>query len=265
MRTIATCTVVLAATFAYVRLAGGVEITACGQVVGPGETGQLRADLECARRFPFGSSTGVQLERGATLDMNGFTIRGDGTGVGVACSGTGERPTCHVNGPGAITGFWAGMNGGGCRFVVRGVTLWGSTHGIFGPLACVLETADVHIIDNAGDGIWVTRLRARNLTVSGNGGRGVVATRLYVRGLTATDNAGEGVLQLDSHPRSGRLVESMLADNDAEGSGYDVAAGERLRLFAVQCGRSAKLRYPPVVEGDDDVPEVVGSFGCSDD
>jgi len=256
----------LATILLFARMAGAVEITACGQVVAAGEVGQLRGDLDCTAppTWPF-SAKGVQLEHEATLSMNGFTIRGDGTGVGVACVVASGRPTCRVNGPGTISGFWAGFNGGGCRFVVRDVAVQGNTNGIFGPLACDLDAERVNVVENTEDGIWVWRLRGQDLIVSDNGGHGLVASRLYVRGLAATGNGREGLLQPSSLPRAGWLVHSTVISNDARGSGYDIAAAGRLRLLGVRCGRSAKLEYPAVVDSDDDVPQVVGSFGCVND
>jgi hypothetical protein len=244
--------------------AGAVEITTCAQVVAAGEVGQLRNDLDCGPAPPFLlAAKGVQLEHGATLYLNGFTIRGNGTGVGVACGGDGARPTCRVNGPGTITGFWAGFNGGGCRFVARDLVVRGNTNGIYGPLACALEADGVHVVDNTEDGIWVWRMRGRDLVVSDNGARGVVATRIYVHGLTATGNGREGVLQQIAHRRAGWLVDSTLAGNDTGGAGYDIAAAGRLRLFAVDCGRSARIEYPFAGNGDE--PEVVGTLGCAND
>src|SRR5207244_8472239 len=87
-------------------LAGGAalaaELTECGQAVPAGEIGELRANLvECAAAAdPLHlSARGVLVDRAATLNLNGFSIAGDGTGVGVECAG------CTVNGPGEIRTF----------------------------------------------------------------------------------------------------------------------------------------------------------------
>jgi len=66
-------------------LAGGAalaaELTECGQAVPAGEIGELRANLvECAAAAdPLHlSARGVLVGRAATLNLNGFTIAGDG-------------------------------------------------------------------------------------------------------------------------------------------------------------------------------------------
>ena len=76
-------------------------MTECGQAVRAGEIGELRANLQCtAAADPLHlSARGVLVGRAATLNLNGFTIAGDGTGVGVECAG------CTVNGPGEIRTF----------------------------------------------------------------------------------------------------------------------------------------------------------------
>jgi len=193
-------------------------------------------------------------------------LRGPGDGVGVVCASEGRRElACSVAGPGTITGFWAGFNGGGCRFVVRNITVAGNVHGIYGPLACDLDGEDLHVVDNHEDGIWVSRARGRRLTVSRNGGRGLVAQRVAIAALTAMHNGREGVRQSTTRGWFGWMLRSTVLENDAAGDGFDIAAVGRLRLREVQCRRSAKLEYPRVVDSSDDQPQVVGSYGCTDD
>jgi hypothetical protein len=217
------------------------------------------------RVWPF-YAEGVRLEAGATLNLNGFTVRGDGTGVGVGCFPQGRRrPACTLKGPGEITGFWAGLNGGGCHFIARGALIRGNTNGIVGPLACNLDAENLNVVDNLEDGIWVIRMRGQRLIVSGNGGRGVLASRIALSGSAVTQNGREGVRQFSIRGRFGRIVNSTVIVNDAAGPGFDIAAAGAVRLRGVRCGRSARLRYPPVVDSSDDVPTVVGSFGCFND
>ena len=70
--------------------ADAADVTSCGQAVGDGEVAELRGDLDCTAptTFPF-SAEGVHISAGATLRMNGFAIRGDGSGVGITCFGPG--------------------------------------------------------------------------------------------------------------------------------------------------------------------------------
>ncbi|MGH7895850.1 MAG: hypothetical protein ACREQL_14355 [Candidatus Binatia bacterium] len=80
-----------------VRAAGAVDVTACGQVIGAGQMGELRQDLACTRSatWPF-TALGVYLEPGAGIELNGFTIAGDASGSGVYCHGARR---CTIQGP----------------------------------------------------------------------------------------------------------------------------------------------------------------------
>ena len=249
------------ATFVLVTPVSAVNVASCGMTLGAGQTGRLTTDLDCRARstWPF-SALGVRLAPGATLEMNGHAIRGDGTGVGIECHGGRGRGACRVHGPGEVSGFWAGMNGGGCHIVVRGVVVRANTYGVMGPLACRVDATNVNVVDNLADGVRVWRLRADHLAAMGNGGSGVVAGRLAARALLAAHNDGHGVAQLTTRGRLGRIVDSTVIENGAA----DIAA-TRVRLRRVRCGRSEQLRWPPVVDSGDDVPTVVGSFGCVHD
>src|SRR5262249_18031214 len=123
--------VALALLVLLTRPAAAGEITECRQVVPRGVGGELRRDLDCAAA-PLGAvgREGVRLERGDTLEMNGFAIRGDGTGVGIGCFGAGPHHRCEVNGPGTVSGFEAGINGASCKLVLRGILLEGNGDGV---------------------------------------------------------------------------------------------------------------------------------------
>lgn len=249
--------------FALAPTAGAIDLDACGMVVEPGQTARLTADLDCGPlpEWPF-STRGIRLQPGATLELNGFALRGDGSGVGVEC-GPGKRArtrACTVVGPGEISGFYAGMNGGGCRMVARDVTIRENTVGVLGPLACRLDAEELTVTDNLEDGVWVWRLRARGLVASGNGDAGIRTGRLAARDVFATGNGEIGVVQFTTRGRLGRLVDSTVLGNVLT----DIAA-VRVRLRRVECGRSERLRWPPVVDSSDDQPTVVGTFGCRDD
>src|SRR5262245_57948865 len=207
---------------------GAVDVTTCGQVVESGQVGNLVHDLDCASGpgFP-GSPEGVRLVAGAILQMNGFSIRGDEHGVGVFC-GAGRR-ACTVIGPGVIRGFYAGLNGGGCRAALRGVVLHGNTYGVLGPLSCSVVVDHVNAVENTRDGIWAQRIRARTTSASHNGEAGVAAARIDARGLLATGNGAEGVRHSKFHGGFGRIVDSTVIGNGAT-NGYDITAVGRLRL-----------------------------------
>jgi hypothetical protein len=247
-------TVVLA-SLAAARIAAAIDLAACGQVIPAGRTAELRTDLVCAAgpTWPF-SARGVRLEPGAKLRMNGFTIVGDGTGVGVEC--TSRR--CTILGPGEIRGFFAGVNCGGCRVVARDVVVRENTEGIYVPLSGAVDAKRVVASDNTGSGIWAQTLKGSDVEAGRNGANGVAAiTQLRLRRLVAVGNGDAGV-------RAGagrsRLRDSEVTGNAEATDGYDVTATGTVRLVRTTCGRSAKLHYTSQEEYD-----VVGSFGCADD
>ena len=251
------CSMLAGVLLLGVRTAFGADVTECGQAIGPGEVGVLRNHLHCARTpsWPFGAK-GVYLYSGATLVLNGFSIAGDESGVGVECGG--PREGCAIEGPGEVRGFYAGVNCGGCRLTVRDVAFQGNTNGIYIPLSGKLFAERVVVNDNAEIGIWASRVRADGIEANRNGGAGVQANgRLRVRGLNATANGGPGV---EGGAKRSHVKDSVVTDNDAAGDGYDIRSTGPVRLTRTTCGRSAKLRYVSQEEF-----KVVGSFGCADD
>ena len=246
------------------RAAIAVDVTECAQVIEPGVVAELRRDLACTRvpQWPF-SATGVYLKMGATLRLNGFTIAGDGTGVGVVCNGS---RTCVIQGPGEVRGFELGVNCGGCRIVARDVAFRGNRSGILIPKSGVLDAERVIASDNAEMGLWAHRVRAVDVEASRNGSEGLVGNRtLRLRNVTANDNGREGIRCLGFVCGRSRVVGGTAMGNDALGDGYDIASTGPVRLRDVTCGRSARLRYPGWRDQDYETVEVVGSFGCAAD
>jgi len=233
------------------RVTAAVDVTECGQVITPGQVAELKNDLTCAAGQ---TEFGVFLKPGSRLRMNGFRISGDGTGAGILC-GDGR---CTIEGPGEIHGFFAGVNCGACRVVVRDVVVRENLEGIYVPLHGTLVADGVVASDNARSGIWAQRIRGTDIEASRNGQNGVSANgSVRIRRLEATANGRAGFLA--GSPRS-RLVDSAVADNDVAGDGFDIVATGTVRLVRTRCGKSAKLRNWSQGEYD-----VVGSFGCTND
>jgi hypothetical protein len=224
-----------------------VPITACGEFVPAGETGELMHDLACDRgsRWPF-SATGVILDGGATLALNGFTISGDGSGVGIGFFPQSEdsaRMPGVVSGPGTVSGFEIGVNAvGRTSLTVSSVTVTANTNGIIAPLLQTLVLHDVIASGNARDGIWAQDMEARDVEANGNGGRGVAtlqiadAVRLHAKGTGA-----EGV-RVGRPGAGGALVDSHVTGNGGLGRGFDILAGGPLGLRGTTCGRAARVR-----------------------
>lgn len=242
------------------------DITACGQLVRPGEVGELRRDLDCRSSGLFSSDGyGVILDHGATVNLSGHTLRGDGTQAGIGCYAQSETPAdapCTVNGPGEITGFWAGMNGAGCTLVARDVAVRANTNGIVAPLVCTVQLSGVTVTDNQGDGVWAWEIEAQDVETSRNAGFGLIATnRLDAVRLRAIGNGRTGVTQNSTYRESS----ARLEDSVVTGSGgrFDIAWVGQLRLEGTVCGRAVKVRYRRVRNADDYRLRVVRRVACA--
>lgn len=233
----------LLAAIALAGTANAMPITSCEQLVPSGETGVLMQDLVCPApsRWPF-SPTGVILDGGATLDLNGFSIAGDGSGVGVGCfpqsAASSERP-CTVTGPGTLRDFYAGINAAGrLTMTVTDVIVADNTVGILSPLLERLAVSRVTARDNREEGIWAQGLVAADVTATGNGRDGVVAfKRARIRRLTATGNGRTGLVLGGGRTRT-TIVDSTLTGN----GDLDLTAQRRVRLVRTECDRGARVR-----------------------
>lgn len=245
--------------------ARAVDVTECGQTIAAGQTGVLRRGLTCGNRptWPF-SPEGVRLAPGAKLDLDGFTIAGNGSGVGVYCEG--GRRACTIKGPGEVRAFYAGVNCGGCRIVARNVAFNGNVIGIYAPLVGTLQAKRVVANDNTETGIWTHRLRVVDVEASRNGFYGVAGNeRLSLRGVEATGNGYEGVRCLGFECGKTEIVGSTVTGNGADADGYDIVSTGRVKMRNVTCERSAQFFYPFWEQGDHTTVEIAGSYGCAGD
>lgn len=269
------------------------DITQCGQVVGRNEVGTLTGDLDCsttAQRFcarPCNVAglcgftddacttaadcpssglprpcivVGVTLERGARLEMGGFSIvdpSSDEPNIGVGCS----AGSCTITGPGEIDGFQQNVFATG-RATVSDVTVRNGRYGISGRyarLANVVATNNsaygiatlslrldgpVDSSGNPGTGVGTSRLSGRGLTVNGNGGDGLskgsgVSGSFLARELVAQNNGGAGVISIGG----ARFIDSNITGNNGGGVGADIALGRQPRLMSSTCGKSTMTNF----------------------
>ena len=230
--------------------ADAVDVTACGQHVGPGETGVLQSDVDCtASAEPIAA---VYLGNRATLSLNGHTIiaRADIDGV---LGDVARR--CTIEGPGTITGARTAFASGQTRMTIRDVTLVGNRGSIDVPLGRV-DLTDVTASSSVG-GVRAETVRATRVTVTTNGGGdcilggtfrgtdvtvtgchtgiamqyGVRATRLDDR-----DNVTVGVVGSRV-----RLVDSVVTGNTFLGQPLDLLSRRRPSLLLTTCDASAQL------------------------
>jgi hypothetical protein len=232
-------------------VAAAIDVTHCGQVIPPGETADLIADLDCPTAPPSGTLqelSAVYLDRGARLRLNGFTLSGNHTGVGC-----GSR--CAVEGPGTIRGHALGIVSYGSTRVAGVVFRENGQTAIYVLGARRLRATDVAILDadglvaiiahnlkaerltieNCWYGISAIKMTGSDITMTGCGQRGFGGGSVRATRLTATDNGGPGI-----HAERVVLSDSVLTGNDTLGSGVDLRSDRFPRLENTTCGRSER-------------------------
>jgi hypothetical protein len=263
--------------FALARSAAAVDVTTCGQSVGPGDTGILQVDLDCTGQpgvclHPNGSegevsctsdvtcnavldpcvNAAVLLGAGAALQLNGRTI----TGAGVLCSAAG---TCTVTGPGSIVSAPVGILARK-KLVATGLTIDGGRFGIVsGPSGALLD--QVNLTDHSEDGIWSWEgtVRATNVVATGNGGTGIYAKLKAVIAKSCT-SSGNGNHGIDGYPvravalnvqgnggmgivsaKTLSVRDSTVTGNGVAFEGADVASARRPRVRNTTCDYSRDI------------------------
>jgi len=214
-----------------VAYAGGVPVTACGEIL-EGKKGVLMNDLTCT------GSRAILLIR-SRLDLNGFTI----SGSGVLCENT-----CTVTGPGTITGSSrCGVRGDtdGLKFfgvarvkITDGVNITNNDCGIdvaelnaIGERVGSVSVQDSTVSGNAGVGVLATKsVKLKRTVVTGNGTHGVGeetaigtwgTTKINIKDSDISGNGGMGVLGA----LKTKVTDSTVVDNGTHG-----VSGRRVRI-----------------------------------
>jgi len=242
-----------------------VDVTRCGQFVRRGEVGTLRADLHCAAaESSLGlTADGILVDFGATLRLGGFTISGDGSGFGVECSSQGgrRRGWCVVEGPGEITNFFNGIDGGGGRVRLRNVTVHRNRNGMQYKAPYVIELFGVVMSDNAELGMTSRGgiIRGSDVETSRNGVVGIMGPIARIARLTAMGNGRLGGAYVQRRGAA-RIVDSVITGNDGLGAGLDVLSIGPVKLRNTTCGRGARIRE---VLGGVETTTVLGKLPCA--
>ncbi|RIL06539.1 MAG: hypothetical protein DCC71_06420 [Proteobacteria bacterium] len=129
------------------------------------------------------NTTGISLPYGATLDLNGFQIRGP-----VTC--TGRPAVCDASGAGS------GVSAAG------GAVRNGSVRGM------------------GGAGIVGSDARVENVTIESNGGNGIAAGSsqgLLVSNCRIVANGGDGISTAAGSPRGSLVVNTSILSNAGDG------------------------------------------------
>jgi hypothetical protein len=175
------------------------------------------------------SGDGLVLSNGATLDLNGHKIRGDGTGTGVRIVDFGNENDTHqgddVLSNGTIAGFDTGVYLRPATSRVEHLTIKGNTtYGIFvegNPPGANSGIIKRNRISNNGTGIYFgpgggLRMQLLNNDI-GNNSQGVFTSHdsdgMLVQGNKVHDNTGIGFLDDTSVMR--------VIDNTFNGNGGD--------------------------------------------
>ncbi|HYC57497.1 MAG TPA: hypothetical protein VEL28_21375 [Candidatus Binatia bacterium] len=241
------CTATLL-TFLTTSASADVAITACGGNVPAGETGVLQGDVVCS----LSTQTGVVVESGGTLVLDGHSLSGGANGV--LCT-----TSCTIQGPGEITGFsGAGISSSTNpkpRITVIDTDVLGNlTYGIVLTSDGKLSLLNVNVTANNHGGIAIApsnltdkgSIKGENVHVHENDGTGIKAKRIKLLASSVETNDGTGILS------SGKAV---LIDSDVIGNGtdfdpgYDLKTIKRPVLKNTVCNRSGRLTIGNTVEG----------------
>ncbi len=179
------------ATAAWSAPLPSVPVTSCGQVVPRKTNGYLTADLDCTGYTGGLFGLAVELDKGSTLDLAGFTLTGGKHGVGCVTP-------CPRGG---------GICSSSCK--IRNGTVQGAD--ATGILADKVTLENVIVRDHGDRGIDGNRVTILGSTVTGNV-IGVVGVRVLVRSSTISDN-GRGGVVTTARGRA-RVYDSTLVDND---------------------------------------------------
>lgn len=230
-----------------------VDVAVCGQIVPSREIGVLTGNLTCTGGY------GVQLERGATLDLAGFTLDMSGDGppldVAVFCAfANGEHTKCRVTssaGPGTISGdssVYAGVFGDAVSLdnvVVDGF----HSYGVYGDKRVLAE--DTTVSNTTGTGIISSRrVRASRVTLVNNGS-GIFARVVRVSAVDGSGN-GDGIaasssvvgeqVNLTAGTVGIRSLRSLrLRSSNVDGNGIDLASSRRPSVKETSCSISRQI------------------------
>jgi hypothetical protein len=217
-------------------LAHAVDVTGCGQVVGPRETGVLQIDLTgCSS-----SAVGVFLSDRSELDLNGHAVASGA--MGVHCF----EKRCTVHGPGeirnaAVHGLLASF--ANARVTVEDVEVHdNAVDGIFASNGKPrITVARVHVHDNTAgiEAIFKGRIYGEDVDASHNRSNGIVAgsrfrfkrLTLLDTGASAPDPSDDGLVCLYG---GGTILDSTVTGS----AGADLATFRRPRLVRSTCGTS---------------------------
>jgi hypothetical protein len=204
-----------------------------------GDTAVLESDLDCSAY----DGEAVNLER-STLQMNGFTIRGnpalerDG-GIGV--SAVWCLHGCTIVGPGTVTGAGGGTSGGhrcctgeavsGDRVSATNLTIEGNGGpGIGAALRLTLDHCTIR--NNAGYGaFWGGHALIRDTAIEDNGIAGAWAWRggsVRLQRTTITGHPGQGLIA-----DRARLIDTTITGNATDPAECDYESG--VALFDDHC------------------------------
>ena len=159
---------VLLVGIAASRATADVVLSTCGQVIPPDTVARLAADLDCSGT----SDGGAVLGDGATLDLAGFTLRGNpsaplGTN-GVTCAGG-----CTRLGPGSIEDFAGDAMYSTQRATIRilGATIRRNRNRGIETLGGRMIVVGALFAENAGEAVYTGgSVTAVDTTFYGNGG-----------------------------------------------------------------------------------------------
>jgi hypothetical protein len=251
----------------FAGTAGAVDITACDQEVPAGAVGLLTTDLDCG--WPaLPGSYGVEIEKSATLDLQGHTITG--AQWAVYCPDRGRCTVTSTGAKGTLTGAEAGIWGPTAKIYATNVRIAGNAYGISNNPKLTLTDVD---FANNGFAFTARSVRGTNVTQSGGCGAaycfdigkgrfdGLVITNPGTSGGNVIQVAGSitlrGAFVTGDPSLSGVIAKSIrIYDSSVTGHGFDLGS-RSLRAIDTTCDLSRRF---------DRDGFVIGAFGvCAND
>jgi hypothetical protein len=247
---------VLGPVLLFATRAIALDIIAPDVTVPSGETGVVQADLTCTP-----PRVGIRLESSATLQLNGHVL--EGCSVSVSDGDHRKALRAKVFGPGEIRNAGSGIHITAGVLTVRDVTVTGATgSGILGGVQpsegpSTLKLARVRVTGSGVEGIYATKVRARDVTSSGNAQHGIVGFGgVSAKRAVVANNGQVGLFSAAGHTTvtdgevTGNafggvmgfavvVARSTVTGNDANGVA-DIVSAKPPRVRNTVCGTSLK-------------------------
>ena len=237
---------VLVAVAPEANSAAGTPITSCEQVVTTNAF--LTQNLDCV--YANGVVVGAS---GITVDLKGFTLRGNLSGAGVRVAGFDGVTVKN----GVVRTFLRGVEGDGAnKLSVVNVLAIGNSVGIYVSGSSATVKSSSALGNQAAVSVYGDAATISSSTASGNGsGFLVQGAGATISKSVATGNGGDGIVTFGDAP--------VVTGNRAEGNGFYGGASDLGGLGIVALSyTTAPIGKKNIARGNDDPAECDPAYLC---